>query len=611
MCGIIGYIGNQRVLPILLEGLRSLEYRGYDSGGLAIIDDGNLRIFRSAEKIVDLENKINADIMKGPANIGIGHTRWATHGRPCEINCHPHSDCQGEIAVVHNGIIENYLELREQLENKGHKFLSQTDTEVLPHLLEEAYQGDLLQAMQQVLPQLRGSYATVAICREEPDTLVAAKKDSLLVIGIGDGEYFLASDISALVEHTRKVIIMEDHEIALLTREGVTVYKDGQKIDKEPIMVDWDYQAAKKGGYDHFMIKEINEQPEALRQTLKGHLADDLSKVMLPELKLEAEQWASFDKIVIVGCGTAYHAGLVAKYTIEKLLRIPVVLDVASEFRYKDPLVDQKTLLLVISQSGETADTLAALREGKERGAYVTAITNVVGSTIAREADEVIYTWAGPEISIASTKAYLTQLLAVYLFTLYLAQSLEKLAPAQIADLVSQLAQMPQKVEEALDLLDQPLQKVAKDLKKRENAFFMGRGLDYAVALEGSLKLKEVSYIHAEAYAAGELKHGTLALITEETPLIVLCTQHAIMEKTISNIKEVKARDAQVVVVACSDMKELEQVADSVIYLPPITDELAPLLAVIPLQLLAYYTAKERGCNIDQPRNLAKSVTVE
>ncbi|MGI5891630.1 MAG: glutamine--fructose-6-phosphate transaminase (isomerizing) [Bacillota bacterium] len=609
MCGIVGYIGYKKVVPILLAGLKSLEYRGYDSAGIAIIEGKNLKTIRSTGKIATLEEKIGSD--DSPATIGIGHTRWATHGRPCDENSHPHCDCHGNIAMVHNGIIENYLELREWLEKEGHIFRSETDTEVLPHLLEHFYQGDILAAMQQMVQNLRGSYATVAISKDNPDMLVAARKDSPLVIGIGDGEFFFASDIPALIEYTRKIMILKDGEIAVLTREGIIVYQDGQPVEKEIVIIDWDCEAAQKGGYDHFMIKEINEQPSALRQTLKGRISDDFSSVNLPEINITAQQMSSSNKIAIVACGTAYHAGLVAKYVIEKILRLPVEVDIASEFRYRDPLIDEKTLVIVISQSGETADTLAALRESKKRGSHVIAITNVLGSSISREADDVIYTWAGPEIAVASTKAYITQLLAIYLLTFYLAQVLHKIAPAEIKKLIENLYVLPEKVQQILDDLAIPVREIAKAFVGFEDSFYVGRGLDYAVALEGALKLKEISYIHAEAYAAGELKHGTLALIEENIPVIALCTQSDIMEKTVSNIKEIKARDANIISIALEDMQELGKVSDHVLYLPKTLDILAPILSVVPLQMLSYYVALARGCDIDQPRNLAKSVTVE
>ena len=609
MCGIVGYIGKRRAVPILLSGLKSLEYRGYDSAGIAIVDDCLLDITRSCGKMDQLIGKIGTEY--SDATIGIGHTRWATHGRPSDANSHPHSDCRDKIAVVHNGIIENYLELREWLTREGHQFSSETDTEVLPHLVEQFYQGDFLAAVSKTITKLRGSFATVVISSDEPDMLIAAKRESPLIIGIGDGEYFFASDIPAVIEHTRDIIIMEDGEVAVLTRDGVVVYRDLEPVEKEIIRITWDAEAAQKGGYDHFMLKEINEQPQALSQTLKGRIADDKCGVELSELTLSVEQLKKIDKISIVACGTAYHAGLVGKYVMEKILRLPVNVDIASEFRYRDPLIDKNTLAIVISQSGETADTLAALRESKRLGAHTLAITNVLGSTISREADNVVYTWAGPEIAVASTKAYITQLLAIYLVTLALAKPLGKMDDNEMKDVIEHIYRLPEKVQEILDNNLDDMKKTAMYFKDWDDAFFIGRSIDYAVALEGSLKLKEISYIHAEAYAAGELKHGTLALIEEKIPVLALLTQRSVIEKTVSNIKEINARDAYTIAIAYQGMEEVKKVVDQVIYIPETLDILSPILSVVPLQLLAYYAAVYRGCNVDQPRNLAKSVTVE
>lgn len=609
MCGIVGYLGKRRAVPILLAGLKSLEYRGYDSAGIAVVEGDRLEITRSCGKMDKLIEKIGND--GSASNIGIGHTRWATHGRPSDENSHPHTDCQGNIAAVHNGIIENYLELREWLEKEGHSFSSETDTEVLPHLVEHYYKGDLLEAVSETVKKLRGSFATVIIAGDQSNMLVAARKESPLIIGIGDGEYFFASDIPALIEHTRDIIIMEDGEIAVLTDEGAVIYHNGQPVEKEIVHITWDAEAAQKGGYDHYMLKEINEQPWALSQTLKGRIAKDRSGVELPELTLTAEKLKNINKIAIVACGTAYHAGLVGRYVMEKMLRLPVYVDIASEYRYRDPLVDENTLVIVVSQSGETADTLAALRESKSKGAHTLAITNVLGSTISREADNVVYTWAGPEIAVASTKAYITQLLALYIITLALAKSLGKIDNRDLADVIEHLYRLPEKVQEILDEKNEDMKKIARYFEKWDDAFFVGRGMDYAVALEGSLKLKEISYIHAEAYAAGELKHGTLALIQKDVPVLALCTQKAVLEKTISNIKEINARDAHTIGIAFKGMAEVAKVVDEVLYIPETLDILAPILTVVPLQLLAYYAAVYRDCNVDQPRNLAKSVTVE
>ena len=609
MCGIVGYIGKRHAVPILLKGLKSLEYRGYDSAGIAVVEGDHLSITRSCGKMDRLIEKIGDDYCK--STIGIGHTRWATHGRPSDENSHPHTDCGGNIAAVHNGIIENYLELREWLDREGHTFSSETDTEVIPHLVEHYYQGDFLSAVTQAVKELRGSFATVIVCGDQPDTLIAARRESPLIIGIGEDEYFFASDIPALIEHTRNIIIMEDNEIAVLTREGVVVYRDGKPVEKSVVKITWDAEAAQKGGYDHYMLKEINEQPWALSQTLKGRIAKDRQGVELSELTLTADDLKKIKKIAIVACGTAYHAGLVGKYVMEKLLRIPVYVDIASEYRYRDPLVNDETLVIVVSQSGETADTLAALRESKKRGAHTIAITNVLGSTISREADNVVYTWAGPEIAVASTKAYITQLLAIYLVTLSFAKSLGKMDKDELSVIIEQLYRLPEKVQDILDQNTDAMKGIASYFKNWDDAFFVGRGMDYAVALEGSLKLKEISYIHAEAYAAGELKHGTLALIQQDVPVLALCTQRSVLEKTISNIKEIKARDAHIIGIAFTGMEAVAKVVDDILYIPETLDILAPVLTVVPLQLLAYYAAVYRDCNVDQPRNLAKSVTVE
>ncbi len=609
MCGIIGYVGKRQALPVLLQGLHAQEYRGYDSAGIATLEDDQIRLIRCQGKIACLEEKINNDM--GNSDIGIGHTRWATHGCPSEANCHPHLDCSGDIAVVHNGIIENYLELRQWLMDEGHVFSSQTDTEVLPHLLEQYYRGDMQEAFVKAMSKLRGSYAAVALCRQHPRTLVAARQDNPLVVGIGDGEYFLASDIAALIKYTRDMIILENGDVAVINDNGVIIYHDGNPVERAIVYIDWEKEAAEKGGYPHFMLKEIHEQPWAISQTLRGRISDDGKKVMLPEIDCSAEYLKSLEKIAIVACGTAYHAGLVAKYTMEKLLRLPVEVDIASEYRYRNPLVDSKTLVIVISQSGETADTLAALRESKARGARVIAICNVLDSSIAREADHVIYTWAGPEIAVASTKAYLTQLMVIYLLTLHMAEQMQCLSAERIAELIASLQQLTPLAQQLIEQWEEPIKGFAKYISNWQDAFFIGRGVDYAVALEGALKLKEISYIHAEAYAAGELKHGTIALIEPDIPVIALATQRSLIEKTISNIVELRSRGAHILTLSYSDVAAAGLVADQKITLPDVDDLLAPILTVIPLQLLAYYVAVDRGCDVDQPRNLAKSVTVE
>jgi len=609
MCGIVGYIGKRRAVPVLLEGLKKLEYRGYDSAGVAVIDNGRLVLNRSVGKLHMLEGKINGGAHNG--TIGIGHTRWATHGRPSDYNSHPHTDCSGKIAVVHNGIIENFLELKEWLEAEGHVFKSETDTEVLPHLVEHYYRGNLIEAVKKMISRIKGSYAAVVISQSDPDTLVAARKDNPLIIGLGEGEYFFASDIPAIINYTRNIIVLEDGEIAQLTRDGVQVYQNDEPVEKEIQTITWDTGAAEKGGYPHFMIKEINEQPRALQETLIGRIALDYSGVELKEVKMTSEEIKSIRKIAVVACGTAYHAGIVGKYVMEKMLRLPVEVDIASEFRYRDPLIDPQTLVVIISQSGETADTLAGLREAKAKGARVVAITNVVGSSIAREADDVIYTWAGPEIAVASTKAYITQLIGMYMLTLYLGKHLGMIDPGYMEEILHHLYELPKLAQDVLDNLDEQLREMAVIFKKWEDTFFIGRGLDYAVALEGSLKLKEISYVHAEAYAAGELKHGTLALIEKDVPVLALCTQPDVFDKIVSNIKEIKAREAHVIGLAFEGNDEIKKSVDEVIYIPKTLPFLAPVLTVIPLQMLAYYAAVYRDCDVDQPRNLAKSVTVE
>lgn len=606
MCGIVGYMGPRPAVPILVQGLERLEYRGYDSAGIAVLNGGGLVVEKSAGKLHVLKSRLNGNL--NGARVGIGHTRWATHGRPSDVNAHPHLDCTGKFAVVHNGIIENYQELREQLVAAGHRFISETDTEVLAHLVEQFYEGDLLQAVLKMLPNLRGSYALAVASAYHPQELVGVRQDNPLIVGLADGETYLASDIPALLAYTRDTYILENGEIVHIKPEGAKVF-DAQGIPKakEIYHVGWDFQAAEKGGYAHFMLKEIHEQPRALRDTLSGRLQPD-GRVKLEGVNLTAAMAASIEKIAVIACGTAHYAGMVGKYLMEKLLRLPVEDDIASEFRYRDPILNEKTLGLVISQSGETADTLASLREAKKAGAQILAITNVVGSSVAREADHVIYTWAGPEIAVASTKAYLTQVLAEYLFTLYLAEKRGKAPWA--AELASHLKVMPDYVAEVLKA-EARVQELAARVASQEHVFFIGRGMDYAVSLEGALKLKEISYIHAEAYAAGELKHGTIALIEEGTPVIALATQAELLEKMISNIKEVKARGAWVLALTQEGNTAIEKEVDQVLYLPAVPSLLAPIVAVVPLQLLAYYAAVARGCDVDKPRNLAKSVTVE
>ena len=609
MCGIVGYVGSGEATPFLIEGLTKLEYRGYDSAGIAVFNGTDVVIEKSVGRLSSLEQKIESNMPVG--QLGIGHTRWATHGRPSDRNSHPHSDCTGNFVVVHNGIIENYLQLKEDLIAKGHEFLSETDTEVVAHLVEELYDGDLQSTVKKVLKKIEGSYSLVFMSKHEPDKLICTKQDNPLVIGLGEGENFIASDIPAIINRTRRTYIISDGETAVVTKDSVWVTnREGVPITKKVFEVNWDAGAAEKGGYEHFMCKEIYEQPKAIRETMSARLAKDDSAVIMDELNWSKEYLSSISKIFIVACGTAYHAGFVGKYYIEKLARIPVEVDIASEFRYRSPILDESTLTIVISQSGETSDTLAALKEAKRLGSKTMAITNVVGSSIAREADQVVYTWAGPEIAVASTKAYTTQLITVFMLATYMAGLKETISADYAKSLISSLRKVPAQISEILEDVE-PIKTFAQQYGFNEDVFFIGRSLDYAVALEGSLKLKEISYIHAEAYAAGELKHGTLALIVDGVPVIALATQKSVYEKTLSNIKEVKARDAVVIGIALNDDEQIDKYVDHVIKVPTTDELLAPLLAVIPLQLLAYYAAITRGCDVDKPRNVEKSVTIE
>lgn len=609
MCGIVGYIGDKQAAEFLLDGLSKLEYRGYDSAGIAVYDGAKIRVEKSVGRLAALRDKIGSNMPKG--TLGIGHTRWATHGRPSDRNAHPHTDCSGDFVIVHNGIIENYLALKEDLIEKGHDFKSETDTEVVAHLLEEVYNGDFVSSIREVLRRIEGSYSLVFMSRKHPDMLVCTKQDNPLVIGIGEGENFIASDIPAIISRTRRTYILNDGELAVVKKDSIQITnREGEAVTKKVFEVNWNAEAAEKGGYEHFMLKEIHEQPKAVRDTMSQRIAKDGKRIVMDELKWDADYLNSFNKIYIVACGTAYHAGLVGKFYIEKMARVLVEVDVASEFRYRNPIVDENTLLIVVSQSGETSDTLAALKESKRLGAKTLAITNVVGSSIAREADQVLYTWAGPEIAVASTKAYTTQLILFFMLSLYMAQIRGTQSPQRVEALISRLKEIPAQVSETLSDVE-PIKTFAKQYGFNEDVFYIGRALDYEVALEGALKLKEVSYIHAEAYAAGELKHGTLALIIEGIPVIALATQKSVYEKTLSNIKEVKARDAVVIGLAAAGDTELSKYVDHVITVPQTDELLIPLLTVVPLQLLAYYAAITRGCDVDKPRNLAKSVTVE
>ena len=610
MCGIVGYIGFNQASDFLLDGMAKLEYRGYDSAGIAVIGvDNVIKIQKKVGRLANLEAIVKADPNEG--TVGIGHTRWATHGRPSDMNSHPHSSEDGKFAVVHNGIIENYMPLKEELIEKGYHFKSETDTEVVAHLLADMYDGDFVGTVRRMLARVDGAYALEIICADEPDKIICTKKENPLVIGLGKGENFVASDIPAIINYTRDTYILSDGELAIVTRDNVSVFdREGNAIDKEVFHVSWNAEAAEKGGYEHFMLKEIHDQPKAVRDTFGTHISEDGKTVHFEELNWTADDVAAFNKILIVACGTAYHAGLVTKQYIENLARIPVNVEIASEYRYSNPLTDDKTLCIVISQSGETSDTLAALKEAKRHGAKSLAITNVVGSSISREADNTVYTWAGPEISVASTKAYTTQLVAGLLFAVYLGQLNGKMDPALGGEILCGVKSLPTLIHEIFEV-DEDMKAFAKHYGFKSDAFFLGRAIDYAVAMEGALKLKEISYIHAEAYAGGELKHGTLALIEEGVPVIALATQEDVYDKMISNIREVKAREAVVIGIGMKGDEELTKHVDHTIYVPRANKFIAPILAVVPLQLLAYYAAITRGADVDKPRNLAKSVTVE
>jgi len=613
LCGIVGYVGPGQALPFLMNGLAKLEYRGYDSAGVALIKDGRIQVRKTAgrlQKLVDI-----VDNEKFCAHTGIGHTRWATHGRPSDRNAHPHTDCEGDFALIHNGIIENFEGLRAALLGRRHKFLSETDTEVIPHLLEECYKGDFAEAVREAVAKLRGSYALAVVSRRHPDTIVAVRKDSPLIVGLGKGENYLASDIPAVLGHTRDIYVLEDGEMVIITPNSVQVTRlDGTPVDKKVFHVDWNPVQAERGGYAHFMLKEIHEQPKAIRDTLSGRISDDRSRVILKEIGLSPEEIKAYNRVTITACGTAFHAGMVTKYLIERLARVQVEVDVASEFRYRDPIIGPDTLLIVISQSGETADTLAGLREGKRRGARVIAITNVVGSSVAREADDVIYTWAGPEIAVASTKAYVTQLVAGSLLATYLAQCRGTIDQEQATRIITEIGRLPEKAQEVLALEDE-VKDLARNIIQWEDAFFIGRGLDFALGLEGQLKLKEISYIHAEGYPAGEMKHGPIALIDEQMPIVALATHDHVFEKMQGNIQEAKARGGSIIAITTRGDTTLEQLlnkdSDSLFAVPATSPLLMPIVLSIPLQLLSYYIAVRRGCDVDQPRNLAKSVTVE
>ena len=614
MCGIIGYIGSKPVVPVLLDGLRRMEYRGYDSAGVALVSPEGIALRRSAGKLVNLENAIRSEPIDGL--YGVGHTRWATHGRPTEENAHPHRDCTGRIVVVHNGIIENYLELKKELQAQGHEFKTETDTEIVAHLVEREMHGDGLEnAVRRALTYMRGMFAIVLVSVEDPEKIVAVRNGPPIVVGLGQDEFFVASDIPAILSHTRDVVFLGDEEMAIITRSGVqfTDYT-GRAVSKTTQRVLWDPIAAEKGGHKHFMLKEIYEQPTAARDTILGRVSQEQGRIFLPDLHVSEETFRSLQKVTIIACGTSWHAGLVGKYLIEALAQVPVEVDYGSEYRYRNPIISSNELAIVITQSGETADTLAALREAKRKGAASIAICNVVGSMATREADGTVYTHAGPEIGVASTKAFTSQLVALQLLALYMAQVRGTLGPAEIRRHIEALLQIPQLIEQAVKA-SAPMEKVAEKFYDRSDFLFLGRGINYPIALECALKLKEISYIHAEGYPAGEMKHGPIALIDEKMPVVAIAQNDHVFEKMIGNVQEAKARGGTVIAITTAGDSRMSAVVDAsrdvVLAMPQTTEMLTPIVMTIPLQLLAYYIAVKRGCDVDQPRNLAKSVTVE
>ena len=611
MCGIIGYVGRQEAAPILLEGLERMEYRGYDSTGMAVCGDGVLRVCKKKGRVQVLR-EMSHDGADLPGTLGIGHTRWATHGRPSDENSHPHKSSSGRFVVVHNGIIENYASLREELKACGYEFQSETDTEVIAQLLEYNYDGkDLKGTVVKVISALEGSYALGILCSDYPDEIIAVRNASPLIIGLSDQGNFIASDIPAILSHTRRIYRLEDDEIAVLKKDSVDIFtSDLIPVYKKVEEITWDVSAAEKGGYDHFMLKEIMEQPTAIQETISPRINND-GEIVLDGIHLSADALKKLHKIYIVACGSAYHVGVVGKYVLERMTRIPVETDLASEFRYRDPIVDESTLVIIISQSGETADSIAALRLAKEKGARVLSIVNVVGSTIANESDDVLYTWAGPEIAVATTKAYSTQVVMIYLIALYMAHRLELVDDHEMRAILASILKLPERIADVLKENEDSIRRIAEKFKDCEHIYFIGRNLDYAVALEASLKLKEISYIHSEAYAAGELKHGPISLIEDGTLVVAIATQPALYPKTISNMVEVKARGAFVMAITCEGNKAIEKAADYVTYMPETSPWFTNSLAIIPLQLFSYYVAVGKGCDVDKPRNLAKSVTVE
>ncbi|MFH1897959.1 MAG: glutamine--fructose-6-phosphate transaminase (isomerizing) [Candidatus Desantisbacteria bacterium] len=613
MCGIVGYVGYQDVSTVLLDGLKHLEYRGYDSAGIAVLNNNMIEVKRSKGKLNNLEEMVK--LQPVPGNIGLGHTRWATHGRPSEENAHPHRDCKNEIVVIHNGIVENYLSLKDELQSRGHVFASETDTEVFAHLIEEELEQSteeksLYEAVRLALKRVKGTYALGVMSTKFPGQIIAARYDSPLIVGLGENEYFIASDVPAILNHTRNVIFLDNGEIAILTRSGVRI-TDMEAIEREKtiVRIEWNATQAEKAGYRHFMLKEIFEQPTAIEDTMRTRLGED--NIHLEEMELSLDQLKTIEKVTIIACGTSWHAGLVGKFIIEELVGIPVEVDIASEFRYRSPIISDKTLTIAISQSGETADTLAGIRQAKANGSKVISICNVLGSSIPRESDGTIYTHAGPEIGVASTKAFTAQLTALYLLAIYLGRARGTIGIENAKDLINELRRLPHLIGEILKKEDANLKKLAHGFSHYKDFLYLGRGINYPIALEGALKLKEISYIHAEGYPAGEMKHGPIALIDEDMPVVTIAVHSKTYEKILGNIEEVKARDGIVIALATEGDVEVTKKADFVIYLPDTMEIFSPLLTIIPLQLLAYYIADRKGCDVDQPRNLAKSVTVE
>ena len=607
MCGIVGYVGPEPALPIILEGLRRLEYRGYDSAGVALLD-ARLAVVKRAGKLDELERALR-DGPRPSGSVGMGHTRWATHGEPTDRNAHPHVDCGGRIAVIHNGIIENFARIRDELEKRGHVFASETDTECIAHLVEERFAGDLAEAVRATVRELEGAYAIVVLAQADPGVIVGAKASSPLVVGLGEGENLLASDIPALLQRTRRVVPVEEGQVVEVRREGVRITDfEGTEVHREPMIVDWDVARAQKGGFDDFMLKEIHEQPAAIRDTLVGRAV--AGRLALDDLRIDPDVLRAIDKVFVVACGTAFHAGLVAKYAVEHWTRIPVEIEIASEFRYRDPVLGPETLTLAVSQSGETIDTLEAARHAKAQGSQVIAVTNTVGSSLAREADGVLYTHAGPEVGVAATKTFATQMVALHLTALYLAQVRGAMFPEEIAEVLRRMAELPAKVERAL-ALDPEVRRVADRVARARDVLFIGRHTGYPAALEGALKLKEISYLHAEGYPAGEMKHGPIALVEPGVPVVAVAPRCHVHPKVLSNIQEVRARGAEVIAVATEGDREIEALAHEVLFVPETPELLSPVVVTVPLQLLAYHVAKRRGCDVDRPRNLAKSVTVE